>query len=525
MIKRPAFVLGVILALAALSITQASHGLTFYYDEWDFIIRRRGISADSLLGPHNGHLSLIPVLFYKTLLATIGLSHYWVYKLGGLIAHLLAATFVYLQAQRRIGPWWALVPATLVAFLGAAWEDLVWAFQIGFVGSIAAGLVMLWALDRDTRRSDLIAAAALLVALACSSQGIPFVVVALAELAVQRQWARIARTLVAPVGLYAVWYLAYGEGDLRWSNLDAVPAYSFQMLSAAGEGVVGLTGAGAGPVVAALAVIALLAAAVRGAWTARASGLLAGLAALLALTALARAQYGEPDASRYIYPVAVFGLLLLVELLASRVTVTGPTQRAAAVVAAALLVVALGGRHQLVAGAGGLRGNQQTVSAELAALRLIHGAIPPDYQPDPNLAPQLTVGGYLGAAKDFGTEQASADGLRRLSPSRRAAADGLLLRVRGPQASPVKVPAPGASRCRVIAAGAVLPLPDRGLTIATPKGRVAQVRYRRFADTFADQPATSVGAGASVVTPGIDGIAVPWQIRVDGADGVRVCVS
>src|SRR3954465_15364140 len=59
--RAPFAVLGVLLIIGAAVIWQAAHDLSFFFDEWDFITGRRGVSTDSLLGDHNGHLSLPPV--------------------------------------------------------------------------------------------------------------------------------------------------------------------------------------------------------------------------------------------------------------------------------------------------------------------------------------------------------------------------------------------------------------------------------------------------------------------------------
>ena len=46
--------------------------------------------------------------------------------------------FVYLR--RRVDPWLALLAAGIVLFLGPAFDDLIWGFQMGFNGSLACGL-------------------------------------------------------------------------------------------------------------------------------------------------------------------------------------------------------------------------------------------------------------------------------------------------------------------------------------------------------------------------------------------------
>ena len=61
--------------------------------------------------------------------------------------------FVY--ARRRVGDLLALGAAAVVALLGPAWPDILWPFQIGFLGSLAAGIGALLCLDRADRRGDI----------------------------------------------------------------------------------------------------------------------------------------------------------------------------------------------------------------------------------------------------------------------------------------------------------------------------------------------------------------------------------
>src|SRR5437588_10493731 len=54
---------------------------TFQADEWVWAIQRRGGGIAPLLQSWNGHFSLVPVLVYKLLWATVGLRTYVPYRL------------------------------------------------------------------------------------------------------------------------------------------------------------------------------------------------------------------------------------------------------------------------------------------------------------------------------------------------------------------------------------------------------------------------------------------------------------
>ena len=131
-------VLSALLSAGAFVIYFVGRGLNFFYDEWDFILGRRGNSIDSFLESHGGHLVVVPVLIYKTLFAIVGLEHYGPYRLTDLALHLLCVILLFVLVRRRVGGAVAVIAAASLLFLGGAWQDLLWAFQITYLGSIAA---------------------------------------------------------------------------------------------------------------------------------------------------------------------------------------------------------------------------------------------------------------------------------------------------------------------------------------------------------------------------------------------------
>src|SRR3954451_10797329 len=48
--------------------------LTFLLDDWEFLLYRPGFSAHSILEPHGEHISIAPILIYKGLLGSAGMS-------------------------------------------------------------------------------------------------------------------------------------------------------------------------------------------------------------------------------------------------------------------------------------------------------------------------------------------------------------------------------------------------------------------------------------------------------------------
>ena len=57
----------------AVLLALESH-LTFFGDEWRFLLDRRGWSVGDFLDPHNDHIALAPAFIYKLLLAAFGMD-------------------------------------------------------------------------------------------------------------------------------------------------------------------------------------------------------------------------------------------------------------------------------------------------------------------------------------------------------------------------------------------------------------------------------------------------------------------
>jgi hypothetical protein len=232
-----AAVLGIVLALAAFVIFRKGDGLTFYYDEWDWVVGRLPWRPDIFLTPHNGHLSIIPIAIFKVLFVTVGLHRYWVYRTVLLAAHLAVVLLVFVYVRGRLGDPLAIAAAALIAFFGAAWHDLLLPFQVSFVLPVATGLGALLALERRTPAWDALAAVLLAVGLASSSLGISFVLAAAVEVLLLPGRGRRIWLVLVPAALYLAWYVDYRNnphniqgtvgplGPVLRANLPGAPAY------------------------------------------------------------------------------------------------------------------------------------------------------------------------------------------------------------------------------------------------------------------------------------------------------------
>lgn len=188
--------------------------LWFYGDEWDFLVRRGVFHAQlSVWAPHNEHWSTLPILLWRGIFALVHLSHYWPYLVALLALHVGIVHLLWRRCLREgIGAWASTAMALLLGLLGTAAEDLTWAFQVGFFGSVAFGLLAL-ELAEPHRRSRLASAGSALAAVAslmCSNVGVAMLAsLGLFALA-RRGWRRAIVLVSLPSLAFVAWYAAIG---------------------------------------------------------------------------------------------------------------------------------------------------------------------------------------------------------------------------------------------------------------------------------------------------------------------------
>jgi hypothetical protein len=347
----------VLLAAATVSaglILYLGRHLTFFHDEWSFLSTRTGWSLDDFMRPHNEHWALGVAIPWKLLLATVGLRSYLPYLALAVATHLLCAGAVYYLVRTQAGRAIGLIFAVVFLFLGAAGEDLFWAFQAGFIGGSAAGawgLAILLARPSGIRRVNVAVAVLLLIAVATHGPGLFFLsavgITILAIPARRRQWP----VLVPAIAVYAIWYLIWGrsgvESDFGASLLNPELLFEYVKvgLSTAFGSILGI-GTDLGLIV---TVVIVAGAAWRYISTDRfAEGAVAGAAGLLiqfVAQGVARATDGPlaATAPRYAYMVAIFGALAIAALLPRHSTsspLLGRTRLVAVIAIAALLPLA-----------------------------------------------------------------------------------------------------------------------------------------------------------------------------------------
>jgi hypothetical protein len=299
-------------------LLQARH-LWFFGDDWMFLLER-SISqrpVEDLMSPHNDHWSTVQILIFRALFSVVGLEHYLVFAMLPILAH-AAACILFFLVLRRCGvhPWVAVGVTTVMVFLGAGAENLLWSFQVGMVGSAVFGLAALLVLTGTSgrRRLGLLWLLSIL-SLMTASTAIPMLIW-LGSFTLLRDGLRRALALtVPPMIVYAGWFLVWGQeantGIAKAPLAEVIPM-AWRGLSATWDNMSGF--AGAGPVI----VVGLLSASVvlqpdTDRRTLALSGWVAAVTSYL-IFAYSRGELG-PDAataSRYAY----FGALLMLPSLA-----------------------------------------------------------------------------------------------------------------------------------------------------------------------------------------------------------------
>jgi hypothetical protein len=534
----PLVLLGVAMAAAAAVLLHYGSGLTFFQDSWEFLMRRRDPSAATLLDPHNEHIVLLPVLITQASLRLFGMESMTPELVLLVALELAVAGLLFVYASRRLGSWPALFAATLLLFLGPAWQDLLWPFQIGFVGGSLFGLAALLALENEDERWDLAACGFLAVSIAFSSLGIAFAVAAAVHVLLHRRERGLRRAYVfaLPLLLYLGWYAGWGreaENNFSAHNVLVSPRYVWEGLVASLDSVLAL-GTISDEVVGrskwgAPLLIALLAFAAYGGWRRR--GFFPGLWPVLAaastfwfLAAFNQGPGREPYSSRYLYVGVLFVLLIAVNLL------QGVRVKPWALAAAAVATCVVVGFNLVPLREGRDFFEQQTVltRADLAAIEIAGDSVEPAFRLSPETAGsvflnEIEAGEYLRAVEEYGSPAYSAAELAAAPEEGRAHADLVLANA---LSLTIETESGGAAKgsCLAVSGSATLPLGPGTTTIELKPGSEGTVRLRRFArhEYPLDSGGLPAGSITSLFVPR-DRLARPWQLLVEAGRGALVC--
>jgi len=546
---------GLALLVGAAFLYYETRGTTFWVDEWQWALTRRGGSPATFLDPHNGHLSLVPVAIYKALFATAGLRHYAPYRVVVILAQLGCTTLLFIYARRRVGGFMAVVLAALLLFFGPGWQDILWPFQVAWLISLGAGIGALLVLDRGDRLGAGAACALTALSLASSGIGVAMAVAILIDVVFGPHGWRRWWVVGAPLAAYVLWSIGYQDTSILKHGIVVAPTFAYNAAASSLAAVLGF-GGGIVPGMAStdanllgwgqpLAVAAFLLVLWRltrlGRPPTRALALLAAAACFWFLTGLTRWWISAPYESRYLYVGAMFVLLLTAEL-AAGIRITWAGRGVIGVVALVALITNLG---DMRAGGDFLRNEAQLTRAQVGALDIARHIVQPGYRTGPVYV--LRADQYFAAEQAIGTPAATPAEISALGEGGREAADkelaaihNLRLMPRAPSARlGTAIPVDAATRGSTVAHGACTsfapePFTASGavasLSVAVPAAGLllrngqapAGVGYRRFGTTF--QPLGTVGPGAQAeLRIGPDLAAQPWHLQVSSSAPFSVC--
>jgi hypothetical protein len=541
--RNPDLVVWIFASLFALILLERQRApSTFFFDEWTFVLGRRTGTLNDFLAPHNGHLSLLPVIVYKIAISVFGMNHYRPLRVAGLLVHVLVATAVYRYVRARMGPAAGVCFGVAVLLLGSGWQNIFWPFQVGFMGSALLGIVAWILIERNDRRSDVLAAIALGASLACGGLGIAVVIGAAARLAVGRDGERLLRIVAVPTGFYLVWYLSYGQSQGTSDNIRLLPKFVANEATSSTAALFG-RGLTAGRILVVLLLVLAVGLAVhRRKLSPTITAPLVCVSANWVLVGYSRADLGDFAASRYVYVGAVFVLL------AASDAIGALRHRAFVVLWPVLAALSIWGNWSVLhAGAGGLRESSSTTRSELRALEWIGSTVDPTFQPDTALMPQVNASQYLSAVREFGSPAYSDEQVAGTDELTREATDRVS--IGGLRVAPVTGAAFRAGVLSptiadgvrlTLAAGTCLLLTqpptttERKVEISFPAGSqyviqpVSQpidVRIRRYADLYSNIANNTilVGETDSLTIPADAAPVQTWIVDIRSQGDMKIC--
>jgi hypothetical protein len=570
----PRYFLAAAMLAAATMIWFETKDQTFWSDELTRLYARPGLTLNSLLAPEQGNLVLGSVLVTKAFAAVFGTDHA-LWRLVTIALNLTCSGLLYVWLRRRVGAWYAVLPASLILVLGAGGELIATTAGSASLIPVAAGLGALLVLERRDLLGDGIACALLVIALATYSAGVAFVIAATVVISLRpppERWTR-AWVWVIPVALLVAWrvwvelsdppLLSYPLPDqFSLSNLYMIPSFAIRALAGVCAALTGLfpvnrtPGMGFDPalgIALAIGLIALVG------WRMSEGG--ATLRRLLVVTLPPLALWTsvaltyvpglrDPTSIRYVY----FGSVLIILVLGELARGLAITPRRFAVAAGIWFVALVPNLFQLHYQAQYTAGTARVTKAKLTALELARGQVDRGFHPEgPEIiarndttfaiGPAVTAGGYFDSIDAWGSPAFTVPELESQGPGPRAQADLLLAEALGlklepggpfpPSPPPVELQAtgrvvhapPGCLSLRPSSplASYLLELPARGIAVTATGGAPANVSIGRFGDaTGFALGIVSAGAPAELrLYP--DGADRPWRATIASAGPVRVC--
>jgi hypothetical protein len=549
---------GVLVASVLIAVTLnlwETRGQTFFSDEWGRLMFYNGGGLETVLRGHSGHLVALHALFYKGLLDVFGAGTYLPFRIAEALLVAACGLLFYALARSRAEPWPCLLATLVLLSLGSAFEVLATPYGIVILLPVAFGLAALVCLERFPGQGDLPACLLLIAAVASQSVGLAFVVGVTVVLVQQSGRAAVARlwVVLTPGALYVAWFawsrLTGPEipDPVQLHNVTHLPLTVVKVCAAGLAAISGLFGGSgfeggvqfehvqpkefhlaAGYLLLGLLVVAAAWRVRRGSTPAREVWVAIALALTFwALVAMVAGGARAPRVSRYLYPSAVFLLLILLELVRG----IRPHPRLIWLGAGALLVSLVPNLANLNDEASQIRDFASFERSQLGALELLRDEVPAASIPGLRLDRGVLIvdrqgpipaATYFTAVDRYGSPADSPAEIAAADESRRGVFDGVLLegndlalselppgrRARGRNCRPAFGPLDFSRPFSV---------PPSGLEIRPRKSSSeVTVLARRFATAFR-RLSVPPGPGPLLLRPGKSQQLRPWLVLIRGA--------
>lgn len=458
----------------------------FFFDEWTILAP----DAPGLLVPHVGHLSAVPVALTWAIRAVVGVSSYWPYWLIMLATHVVLTHLLWRVMRRAsVNPWVATSLAGLLLLFGAGSENILWAFQYGFVGAMALGIGVLLIVSRPTLGTiGTIGAAILaLLSLATSGTSLPIFGVSILVALVRIGWRRTIVVFAVPVIVYAAWFLTNprppGSVTGISTALTFIPQFMARMLTGTFDGAIPVPGIGTIILLALAAWVLLKRSTFRESSWLLPTALLVAAVIFAALSAYSRYSSGLDTAgsSRYIYFVFAMALPALGAAVTTLVGTSRPLVLVASVLILATTAYNLGTLMQAAVSDGDReQGTRRQIYAALDYEQKHPADVDPAALIDPQWAPDLTMGDVVGMHDDGWLDAGSYTGKDLL--------DALA------QVATIVTPVPQTGTCTAVG-GEVGADPAASVVLTVPSAATISIAARGASATTGDPRTVQLGAG------------------------------
>jgi hypothetical protein len=512
--------------------------LTFWRDEWAFILDRRGSGIDVYLTPFVEQLLATAVALYKALIAAFGIDSPLPFQIAHTLVFAATMLVVFVYLRRRVGEWLAFAAMLPILFLGPSWDDLLFPFQVSLIGALGCGVGALLALDGRTRRGDVIAAVLLAIALFCQHAAIPFVIAATIDIAFTPQRFRRAYVVVLPTVLWFAWYVGWGrdaQNFVSFHNFQTEFGYVADGLSSSLSSLTGLAAPrdelavtpldwGRPLLVVALGfgIWRVASVGVR-AMPSRLWAVIAAQLSFWALTGLNASFFGQATSGRY----QLIGVVLWVMIAAELLRGVTASRRAVAIVVAVAALAALANFSQLKQTAAGLSTIADQERGALAALELMRGQVADDFvltekNSGVDYLGIVDAGSYFSAVDAFGSPADTPAELASAPEAGRVSADMVFAAGLGIKAAPAAASS-GCTALDLDHGPATVTVPLGGVVVDTGRGE-AQLRLRRYAEDSYPVRVANLGEGeVALIAIPPDGSDQPWTLEVTGEGTVSTC--